>query len=80
VDPTLKSARLANYVITLRKELLALSRACGVAHPALISADHLELVDGRYGSKTVAELFGYGNGVGMPSATDAAHAARMMTH
>jgi len=80
VDPTLKSARLANYVITLRKELLALSRACGVAHPALISADHLELVDGRYGSKTVAELFGYGNGVGMPSAADASNAARLMTH
>ncbi|MGE0393582.1 MAG: glutamate synthase-related protein [Vicinamibacterales bacterium] len=80
VDPTLKSARLANYVITLRKELLALSRACGVAHPSLISADHLELVDGRYGSKTVAELFGYGNGVGMPSAADAANAARMMRH
>ena len=78
VDPTRKSARLANYVITLRKELLALSHACGVAHPALISADHLELVDGRYGSKTVAELFGYSAGVGMPSATDAAAATRMM--
>jgi len=79
VDPTLKSARLANYVITLRKEVLALSRACGVAHPALISADHLELVDGRYGSKTVAELFGYGNGVGMPSAADTAAAKHLMT-
>lgn len=80
VDPTLKSARLANYVITLRKELLALSHACGVAHPSLISADHLELVDGRYGSKTVAEIFGYAAGVGMPSAADAADATRLMTH
>jgi glutamate synthase domain-containing protein 2 len=80
VDPTLKSARLANYVITLRKELLVLSHACGVAHPSLISADHLELVDGRYGSKTVAAVFGYSTGVGMPSATDAENAARLMTH
>ncbi len=80
VDPALKSARLANYVITLRKELLALSHACGVAHPSLISADHLELVDGRYGSKTVAEVFGYATGVGMPSAADAADATRLMTH
>ena len=40
LDPTLKAARLANYVVALRKELLAVSRACGVPHPALITADH----------------------------------------
>ena len=60
LDPSLKAARLANYVVALRKELLALSRACGVPHPALITADHLELLDSRFGSKTIAELFGYG--------------------
>ncbi len=58
LDPTLKSARLANYIVTLRKELLALSRACGVPHPSLVSADQLELVDGRFHAATVAELFG----------------------
>lgn len=42
LDPTLKSVRLANYIITLRKELLILSYACGVKHPAFISADFLE--------------------------------------
>ena len=33
LDSQLKSVRLANYVIMLRKELLALSRACGAARP-----------------------------------------------
>jgi len=62
LDPTLKSVRLANYVITLRKELLALSRACGVPHPSLVRPEDLEVLDNRLGSKTVAELFGYETG------------------
>ena len=34
LDPALKSVRLANYISTLRHELLELSHACGVRHPA----------------------------------------------
>ena len=64
LDPDLKSVRLANYVITLRKELLVLSGACGVAHPSLVSPDQLEMLDDRFGSKTVAEVFG-GRGRGL---------------
>ncbi len=79
VDPTDKAARLANYIITLRKELLALSRACGVPHPTLITADQLELLDGRFGAKTVAELFGYGRGFGLPSPTDCDEVRRLMS-
>jgi glutamate synthase domain-containing protein 2 len=78
VDPTSKAARLANYIITLRKEVLTLSRACGVAHPALITADQLELLDDRFGSKTIAELFGYGRGFGLPSPTDCDEVRRIM--
>jgi len=59
VDPELKSSRLANYVVGLRKELLALSRACGVEHPSLIMPESLELLDGRFGSSTIGELFGH---------------------
>ena len=70
VDPTLKSARLANYIVSLRKEILTLSRACGVVHPALVHAGQLELLDGRFGSKTVAELFGYEPGYGVPGSAD----------
>jgi glutamate synthase (ferredoxin) len=78
VDPTSKAGRLANYMITLRKDVLALSRACGVPHPALITADQLELLDDRFGSKTIAEVFGYGRGFGLPSATDCVEVRRLM--
>jgi glutamate synthase domain-containing protein 2 len=79
VDPTLKATRLANYIVTLRKDVLALSRACGAPHPALITADQLELLDGRFGATTVAELFGYGRGFGLPSATDCDEVRRLMS-
>jgi glutamate synthase (ferredoxin) len=59
LDPTHKSNRLANYVVTLRKELLQLSHACGVEHPALIASDYLELVDDRFESVTLSQRFGY---------------------
>ncbi len=79
IDPTLKSARLANYILTLRKEVLSISRACGVPHPGLITADHLELVDDRFGSQTVAEHFGYGRGFGLPSSVDVEEIRRVMS-
>jgi glutamate synthase (ferredoxin) len=43
LSPTLKSARLANYIVALRKDLLSLSRACGATHPACVTADQLEI-------------------------------------
>ena len=63
----MKSERLANYVMNLRKELLALTRACGATHPALVSPDQLEMLDDRFGAKTVTEIFG-GRGSGRPVA------------
>ena len=79
LDATLKASRLANYVVALRKDVLSLSHACGVPHPALVTADHLELVDNRFGSKTVAKLFGYGRGFGLPSDVDAEEVRRLMS-
>jgi len=79
IDPTLKAARLANYVVTLRKELLQLSRACGVPHPGLVTADHLELIDDRFGAQTVAAHFGYGRGFGVPSTVDIEEIRRLMS-
>jgi len=64
LDPQLKSVRLANYVITLRKELLALSRACGVTHPSAVTASQIEILDDRFGARSVAEVFG-GRGKGL---------------
>jgi glutamate synthase domain-containing protein 2 len=59
LDPDLKSNRAANYLVTLRSELLALSRTCGVHHPALVTADHLQIVSERYGLTPLREVFGY---------------------
>lgn len=64
LDPALKAVRLANYVATLRKELLALSRACGVGHPSRVTAHQIEILDDRLGARTVAQLFG-GRGRGV---------------
>ncbi len=79
LDPALKSVRAANYLVQVRKELLALSRACGVAHPALVTLDHLELLDDRFGARTTAEVFGYEPGWGSPSGIDIAEITRRMT-
>lgn len=70
LDPELKAARLANYVLTLRKDLLALSRACGVTHPALISLDHVDVLDDRFGATSARDVFGYEPGWGVPPMLD----------
>jgi glutamate synthase (ferredoxin) len=59
LDPSLKSARLANYLITLRKEMLQIAAACGQPHPARVPLDRFELVDG-FAMKSAREVFGYG--------------------
>jgi glutamate synthase domain-containing protein 2 len=59
LDPELKSARAANYLITLRAEILALSRSCGVPHPSLVTPEHFEVVCERYGSAQLADVFDY---------------------
>ena len=78
LDPTSKAARLANYVITLRKEVLQLSRASGAAHPGLLSGDMVEILDGRFGSSTLIEIFGYRSGWGFPSEADRREIVRVM--
>lgn len=70
LDPTDKSARLANYIITLRKELTRLSHACGVEHPGLLHAHHMEMLDDHFGSRPLQEIFGYQPGWEIPSAAD----------
>jgi len=52
LDPTDKGVRLANYVSGLRRELLRLSFACGMKHPALLGPDAVAIrcADGGYRS------------------------------
>jgi glutamate synthase domain-containing protein 2 len=70
LDPTDKSARLANYLITLRKEILRLCHACGQPHPAMISGKHFEILNDQFGSQTLETLFAYEPTWGVPSSAD----------
>ena len=62
LDPELKSARAANYLVALRAELLRLGRACGAPHPALIDPDRIEVVGERYSAAPLRDVFGYESG------------------
>ncbi|MCO4760588.1 MAG: FMN-binding glutamate synthase family protein [Myxococcales bacterium] len=77
LDPTLKGHRYANYIGTLRHELLALGHAMGYAHPALVDLDAIEIIDGGYSSRPAREVFGYDSGWG--AITDAQRAAVLAT-
>lgn len=70
LDVHSKGARLANYLVTLRKEILLLSRACGHPHPSFVTTNQLDIVDDRLRTKSVREHFGYEEGWGLPAPTD----------
>ena len=78
IDPGLKSVRLANYLSTLRHELLELSHACGVVHPSLVGRDRIEILDGNMGSRSLAEWSGYAPSWGWVRESDRAAIIREM--
>ncbi len=59
LDPTDKSARLANYLITLRRELMWLTYTVGKEHPAEVSLDDFEIIDDHFNVDHAADIFGY---------------------
>jgi glutamate synthase domain-containing protein 2 len=78
LDPDLKSVRCANYIATLRRDLLRVSQACGFEHPALVTGEQLELLDGRLGSDSLRNYFGYKSHWGTPSAQDIKELRRLL--
>ncbi|RBY87884.1 FMN-binding glutamate synthase family protein [Blastococcus sp. TF02A-30] len=78
LDPSLKSVRLANYVRTLRRDLLKVAEACGVEHPGLIGTGSVEVLTGRTASRPLHEVYGYEPGWGLPSPSDRAAIAAIM--
>ena len=64
LDPTLKGVRAGNYVVSLRRDLFKVSEAVGVMHPALITADDVDVMDGVQGSRPLREVYGYEPGWG----------------
>jgi glutamate synthase (ferredoxin) len=77
LDPTLKSARLANYLVTLRKELLHLAHACGQPHPGIVPLDAIDIVDGLV-ARPARDVFSYRPGWGAPPPADIAAIAAVM--
>jgi glutamate synthase domain-containing protein 2 len=59
LDVGLKSVRAANYVRSLRRDLLKVSEAIGVVHPGLIAPGDVDLVDGTRSSVGLGEAYGY---------------------
>ena len=59
LDPADKGARCANYLAILRKELLALARACGLDHPSEITLDDFLILDGQRGRRSALDVYGY---------------------
>ncbi|MFU8806773.1 MAG: glutamate synthase-related protein, partial [Bradymonadaceae bacterium] len=69
LDPAHKAARLANYMVTLRKEIMWITRAAGLENPAQITLDHFEIVDEYYTSRSARDVFGYPPLAAVPQAT-----------
>jgi glutamate synthase domain-containing protein 2 len=78
LDPDIKSVRLANYISTLRHELLELAHACGEVHPGLVGADRIELLDGHLGSRTLRDALGYDPAWSMVTPDQRASVASLM--
>ncbi len=57
LDPTDKGARMANYLVTLRKELMWLARACGEDHPSKVTLDRFEILDDGFGTRQASDVF-----------------------
>lgn len=59
LDPTIKAARLANYLVSFRKELQQLAYACGHRHPALVPLSAIDILGDRLTKQSALEVFGY---------------------
>jgi glutamate synthase domain-containing protein 2 len=70
LDPDSKSLRAANYIKTLRRDLLKVSEACGVEHPGLVGPDSVEILDALADGRMLDEVYGYQPAWGFPSEHD----------
>jgi len=79
LDPTDKSARLANYLVTLRKEILQLCHAVGVEHPALVTPDMFEILGENFSTLSLTESFDLAETITRPSEEDCRQVIELMS-
>jgi glutamate synthase domain-containing protein 2 len=79
LDPGRKAVQAANYIKTLRRDLMRVAEACGVEHPGLITTDSVEILDGRTAATGLDRVYGYTPGWGLPAAADRATIIDLMT-
>ena len=80
LDPTDKSARLANYITTLRKEILQLCHAIGVQHPALVTSDSFEILGEDFRSQSLAQTLDIEDVLVTPCVGDCKAIVELMTN
>jgi glutamate synthase domain-containing protein 2 len=78
LDPVGKAERTANYVSTLRRDLVKVAEAVGVVHPGLIDIDDIEILEGNESATPLREVYGYQRGWGGLSARHRAELEAMM--
>jgi glutamate synthase (ferredoxin) len=78
LDPHLKSVRAANYITTLRRDLLKVSEACGEEHPGLVGPDSIEILTDLSEGRMLDAVYGYQPGWGVPAAPDREDLIRLM--
>ena len=62
--------KLANYLTTLRKETMWMTRAAGVPHPSMVKLDQFEILDDKLSSESARAHFGYAEDWGLPAEDD----------
>jgi glutamate synthase (ferredoxin) len=59
LDVELKSVRAANYIRSLRRDLLKVSEAVGVVHPGLITPWDIDILTGQRSAESLHAVYGY---------------------
>ncbi|MDF9716061.1 FMN-binding glutamate synthase family protein [Nocardioides sp. ChNu-153] len=59
LDVPSKAERVTNYLVSLRRDLLKVAEAVGVDHPALITVDDIDVLDGVTTRRSLRDVYGY---------------------
>ena len=59
LDVELKSVRAANYIRSVRRDLIKISEAVGVVHPGLITPWDVDILTGHRSTEALHDVYGY---------------------